>query len=379
MIKSIEVIPLRLPVAQELTISRGSVGSPATGAIHILVKVTDEEGIVGWGEARPSPRWSYETPESVVSTITKYLTPAILGMDEQDLNEIHRRMNAVIAPGVQIGQPIAKSAVDIALHDLVCKRQGISLQVHLGSTVIREIKLGYVISAATVKEAIKQAEEGINRGYHGFKIKTGIHPSIDLEMVEEVARIGRGKYIWVDANQGWDVDTTLAFSKKMAKLGVHVLEQPFAANDITGYRKVVAHSEIPIALDESIYTAMDLIQFIKLRAIGGLVLKVCRVGGILPSKEIYTIAQNEGLPLLGSGLTEGRISLTSSCHVFAAAGIQVPVDLNGPQFLADDMVGGKLEYPNQVVRLSGAPGLGVEPDEQKVKKYHINFRDVFGG
>ncbi len=379
MIKSIEVIPLRLPVAQELTISRGSVGSPATGAIHILVKVMNEKGTVGWGEARPSPRWSYETPESVVTTIAKYLAPAIMGMDEHDLNEIHRRMNTVIAPGVQIGQPIAKSAVDIALHDLVCRERRIPLHAYLGSTVVQEIKLGYVISAVTIEEAVRQAETGISKGYHGFKIKTGIHPSTDLEMVEEVAAIGRGKYIWVDANQGWDVETTLEFSKKMAKLGVNVLEQPFAANDITGYQKVVARSEIPIALDESIYTATDLVQFIKLKAIGGLVLKVCRVAGILPSKEIYTIARNEGLPLLGSGLTEGRISLTSSCHVFAAAGIQVPVDLNGPQFLADDMVKGKLEYPDQVVRLSAAPGLGLEPDETKIEKYRINFRDVFDG
>jgi muconate cycloisomerase len=379
MIQSIEVIPLRLPVAQELVISRGSVGSPATGAIHILVKVTDEKGTVGWGEARPSPRWSYETPESVVTTITKYLAPAIVGMDEHDLDEIHQKMNTVIAPGVQIGQPIAKSAVDVALHDLVCKERGIPLKAYLGSSVVQEIKLGYVISAATVKDAARQAEKGISRGYHGFKIKTGIHPNTDLEMVEEVVHIGRGRYIWVDANQGWDVETTLEFSRKMAKLGVHVLEQPFAANDITGYQKVVAHSEIPIALDESIYSATDLVQFIKLKAIGGLVLKVCRVGGILPSKEIYTIARNEGLPLLGSGLTEGRISLTSSCHVFAAAGIEVPVDLNGPQFLADDMVKGSLEYPNQIVRLSEAPGLGVEPDEQKVEKYRINFRDIFEG
>jgi muconate cycloisomerase len=286
-------------------------------------------------------------------------------------------MNTVIAPGVQIGQPIAKSAVDIALHDLVCRERRIPVHASLGSTNIQEIKLGYVISAATVEEAVRQAEKGMASGYHGFKIKTGIHPSIDLEMVEEVAHIGRGKYIWVDANQGWDVETTLELSKRMAKLGVHVLEQPFVANDITEYQEVVAHSDIPIALDESIYTATDLIQFIKLKAIGGLVLKVCRVGGILPCKEIYTIARNEGVPLLGSGLTEGRISLTSSCHVFAAAGIRVPVDLNGPQFLADDMVDGKLEYPGQVVRLSDAPGLGVEPDEAKIEKYRIKFRDVF--
>jgi L-alanine-DL-glutamate epimerase-like enolase superfamily enzyme len=377
MITSVEVIPLRLPVAQELKISRGSVGSPLTGAIHVLVKVTDEEGTAGWGEARPSPRWSYETPESVITTITKYLTPAIQGMDESDLGEIHKKMNTVIAPGVQIGQPIAKSAVDIALHDLLCKKRGISLQAYLGSTAVRQIKLGYVITASTVEEAVRQAEEGVNKGYHGFKIKTGIHPHLDMDIVREVALIGREKYIWVDANQGWDMETTLELSKQMAKLGVHIIEQPFAANDLTGYQKAVAHSEIPIALDESIYTATDLVQFITLKAIGGLVLKVCRVGGILPSKEIYRIAFNEGLPLLGSGLTEGRISLTSSCHVFAAAGIQVPVDLNGPQFLADDMVAGKLDYPDRVVPVPTTPGLGIQPDEAKIEKYRLRFRDVF--
>lgn len=55
------------------------------------------------------------------------------------------------------------------------------------------------------------------------------------------------------------------------------------------------------------------------------------------------------------------------------------MDLNGPQFLADDMVNGKLEYPGQVVRLTDAPGLGIEPDEAKIEKYRINFRDVFDG
>jgi L-alanine-DL-glutamate epimerase-like enolase superfamily enzyme len=379
MIKSVEVIPLRLPVARELKISRGSVGSPSTGAIHILVKITDEEGSIGWGEARPSPRWSYETPESVVTTIASYLAPVIVGMEESAVDEIHKRMNTVIAPGVQIGQPIAKSAVDIAVHGLLCKKRGISLQAYLGSTDIRQIKLGYVISAAAVDEAVRQAEEGMRKGYYGFKLKTGIYPNIDLDIVRAVAQIGKGKYLWVDANQGWDIETTLKLSREMAKLGVNVIEQPFAANDLLGYQQAAARSEVPIALDESIYTATDLIQFIELKAIGALVLKVCRVGGIFPSAEIYRIAQNEGLPLLGSGLTEGRISLTSSCHVFAAAGIEVPVDLNGPQFLADDMVAGKLEYPNQIVSVPTAPGLGLEPDEGKIEKYRLTFHDVFDG
>ncbi len=372
MIATIEVIPLRLPVRRELKISRGSVGSAQTGAPHILVKVTDESGVVGWGESRPSPRWSYETPESVVTTIRNYIAPAIIGMDEFDLEAIHHAMNIVIAPGVQIGQPIAKSGIDIALHDLIGKKLGIPIQAFLGSRSLKEIKLGYVVSADTIDEAIQQTQEGLSKGYHGFKVKAGIHPAMDLEMVREIASVVNqkaGGYLWIDANQGWDINTAIRYAREMAMLGVDVIEQPLAANDITGYQHLVARSEVPIALDESIYTPRDLIQFIKLGAINALVIKVCRVGGIYPSRQLAEIALAADLMLLGSGLTEGQLSLTSSCHVFAAFGIEVPVDLNGPQFLADDMMLGDLKYENQIVKVPDKPGLGVEPDMEKVERY----------
>ena len=85
MIRSIEVIPLHLPVAQTLTLSRGVATDPSAGAPHILAQITDNNGLVGWGEARPSHRWSYETEETVITTIRKYLAPALLAQDESDL------------------------------------------------------------------------------------------------------------------------------------------------------------------------------------------------------------------------------------------------------------------------------------------------------
>ncbi len=372
MIRSIEVIPLRLPIAKELRLARGSVGKPGDGAPHILVKITNNDGLVGWGEARPSPRWSYETPETVVTTLRNYLAPALVGMDEEDTNSIHAIMDTVIAPGVQIGQPIAKSAIDIALYDLVGKKSGISLSVLLGSKPHGSISLGYVISASSIEDARTQTQEGISLGYHGFKIKAGHNPGSDLEMVQEIAGIARGKYLWVDANQGWDISTTIRFSREMAKIGVHLLEQPLAANNVTGYRELVRRSEIPIVLDESIYSCTDLLQFIKLEAINGLVIKLCRVGGIYEAHRMAMMARDAGLLLLGSGLTEGRVSLTASAHVFAAAGIDTPVDLNGSQFLKDDMVAGEFQFPGQTIVIPKGPGLGVEPDPEKIGRYHSN-------
>jgi muconate cycloisomerase len=85
-IENIEVIPVHLPFKAEFLISRGSVVDKNIGAPHIYIKVIGINGIAGWGESRPSHRWSYETEESVVSTIKNYLAPKLIGKDPFDIN-----------------------------------------------------------------------------------------------------------------------------------------------------------------------------------------------------------------------------------------------------------------------------------------------------
>lgn len=375
MIRSIDVIPLHLPVAQTLTLSRGVAADASAGAPHILVKMTDDEGREGWGEARPSHRWSSETEESVVTTIRTYLAPALLHQDESDIAGLHARMDAVIAPGAQIGQPIAKSAVDLALHDLAAKQRGVPLGALLNRGTLPPVNLCYVVSAHTIEEAARQTQEGAHHGYHGFKVKAGIHPDSDLELVQEVLRAARGKPVWVDANQGWDFTRAVRLTRELARLGVAVVEQPLAAGNITGYAELVRRSDVPIVLDESIGSPRDLLQFLRLGAISGLVIKLCRVGGIYWARQMAEMALAADLVLLGSGLTEGRIALTAGATLFSAFGITMPVDLNGPQFLQDDMVAGSLDFPGKRIVLSQKPGLGVEPDPAKMDRYRTERRD----
>lgn len=371
MIRSIEVIPLHLPVAQALTLSRGVATDPSAGAPHILVRIVDNDGITGWGEARPSHRWSYETEETVVTTIRKYLAPSLLKQDERDLAQLHALMDAMVAPGMQIGQPIAKSAIDMALHDLLGKQRGLSIGAMLGRGHETPVLLCYVVSAHSVEEAVRQTLEGKAKGYHGFKVKTGIHPDTDLEMMQDVLRVASGDPVWVDANQGWDFNMAVRMSRELAILGVKVIEQPLAAGNITGYAELVRRSDIPIVLDESIYSPRDLVQHVRLGALNGLVIKLCRVGGIFWARQLAEMAQAADLMLLGSGLTEGRIALNAGAAVFSAFGITMPVDLNGPQFLRDDMVAGSMEFPDKRVPLSDRPGIGVEPDPEKVERYRV--------
>jgi muconate cycloisomerase len=371
MIRSIEVIPLRLPVARTLTLSRGTATSPDHGAPHVLVRITDGDGTVGWGEARPSHRWSYETEESVISTIRNYLAPVLAGKHEADLAGLHAAMDTVIAPGTQIGQPIAKSAVDLALHDLLGKQRGLSLGTLIGRPASGPVALGYVVSAHTIEDAVSQVEEGIRRGYHGFKVKAGIHPDTDLEMIQEVKHRAGGKPVWVDANQGWDFATAVRLGRAMASLGVMVIEQPLAAGNLAGYAELVRRIDIPIVLDESVSSPRELLTFIRMGAVGGLVIKLCRVGGIFWARQMAEMALAADLLLLGSGLTEGRIALHAGAAIFGSFGISIPVDLNGPQFLGDDMVAGPLEFPGQTVPPLDAPGIGVEPDPDKLERYRV--------
>ena len=98
-IRKIEVFPLRYPTVGYFKFLEG--GRPA-----VAVKITAEDGTAGWGQSVPIPTWSYETLESVVSTLEKYLAPVLLGRDPFDIAGAHAAMNRAIAPSFSTGMPI---------------------------------------------------------------------------------------------------------------------------------------------------------------------------------------------------------------------------------------------------------------------------------
>src|SRR5438045_7217273 len=113
-IQRIEVFPIRLPVSNTFLFASGSAGKAGESAAFVLVRVTDSEGEIGWGEGRPMPQWSYETQETVTTTLRTYLAPAVLGLQVTDHWGLHQRMQRAIGRGPSTGQPIARAALDMA-------------------------------------------------------------------------------------------------------------------------------------------------------------------------------------------------------------------------------------------------------------------------
>ncbi len=357
-IERVDLFPLNLPFVGSLRIARGVAGSSDQRAPHVCVKLTADDGTVGWGEARPSHRWSYETEESVVTTLRGYIAPLLVGMDPFDLDAIHTQMDEIIAPGATHGQPIAKSAVDIAVHDLVARATGVGLRQMFGANRKSELDYTWIVGASNIDDAVSRTEEGLEKG---FKIKVGLSPKSDAEVVKKIAETAGDAFLWADANQAYTLSQAQELAKRFADVGVQVLEQPLAVHDITGYRRLVATSPVPIAVDESIWSPADLIQWIKLDALDMLVVKVCKMGGIRGARRSIEIAQEAGIGLLGSGLTESTLGFLASSHLYAAYGFDRPVDLNGPtQFLGDGPRMGDLELANGRCVLPDGPGLGIE-------------------
>src|SRR5437016_2997034 len=164
-IVSAEIFPVRLPMRESFTISRGSVGSPDEGAPHVYLRLDSDNGISGWGEARPSHRWSYETLETVVTTLQGYLLPAIMGADVNDLIDIHARMEKEIAPGVTVGQPIAKSAVDMAALDMECRGAGRSMLDRFGGSESINWPVACIVSADSARTAGEKAGVAAAAGF----------------------------------------------------------------------------------------------------------------------------------------------------------------------------------------------------------------------
>lgn len=368
-IVNVEVFPLILPMSQSFKISSGSVGDQREGAPHVYVKITSDTGVYGWGEARPSHRWSYETMETVTSTISRYLRPALLGRNAYDWASIRRQMDREIKPALGGGQPIAKAAIDTALHDLIGMAEGKRLPELWYAAGGAELQLSYLISTSEPEEAAKKAAYAKAHGYQGVDVKIGLNPRLNLEILRAVKSEAPDLFFRVDANQACNLSQALTLSRQMERIGVDVFEQPLPAHDLHGHAELRRKSGIPIALDESIWTPGDLMQAIRMEACDTVVIKLTKMGGLSGARRCGELAREAGLDLLGGGLTESRLGLSASGHLFNYLNIAYPSDLNGPLFLKDDPVENGPTIEEGRVTLPLSPGIGCTVSLDKLQQY----------
>lgn len=375
-IERVDVFPVRLPITRLFTFASGSTGPAGSGAPHVFVRVTDSDGCYGWGEARPVPQWSYETLETVTTTLRHHLVPTILGLPVTDRWELHRRMYGAIGRGPSTGQPIAKGALDTAVHDLCARATNLPLRAYLGgSTEPRPVALSYTISAHDHESAVAEVNAAREQGYRHFNFKAAVAPETDVAVgraLRETA--GLEAFIWADANQGFRLHQARLTAEAFRQAGVNVLEQPLPADQLGLMQQLRASTALPLAIDEASVGPSDFLRYVSAGLVDYLVIKLTRSGGVWPALQQMAIADAAGLPLLVSGLTESLLAKCAACQVASVYGFAGPAALNGSQFIDDATIfprKASIEFGGEV-HLDSTPGIGVEPDVEALTSLRIN-------
>jgi L-alanine-DL-glutamate epimerase-like enolase superfamily enzyme len=369
-IARVESFAVSYPVVGHFKFLAGRDGRPP-GRDAVIVKLTDEEGRTGWGESIPSHTWSYETLETVQSTIDRYLGPALIGQDVFDSDGMQAVMDRTIAPSFSRGQPICKAGIDLAAFDL----RGQILQQPAASQWKRKtrntITLSWTLNPRTLEEIPGLIEQGQAKGFHHFNVKVGGGADFDVAMCREIRRLAPDAFVWVDANGGYDLDTALTVAPRFADCGIAGFEQPLPANRLSWYRRLMRQKALPVLMDEPIVTLVDLEEFHRLGLLDGVAMKLSRCGGLTESCRILQYMEDHGLLFFASGLTDPELSLAASISLFAAYQLERPAALNAPQFLTGSVLKQPLQIVGDQAHVPTGPGLGVEVDEAKLRKLMI--------
>ena len=366
-IEQIALYPVRLPVIKSFTFASGSAGKVGGTAPHLFVKVTDSAGNVGWGEGRPVPAWSYETLETITEVIRHHLAPALMGHAVTDRWGLGRKLHSAIGRGPSTGQPIAKAALDMAIHDLCAKAAGMTLRAFLGGCNARNgMALSYTLTGHDRASIQQEMAEGKATGFRHFNFKAAVAPATDIEVAETVkSEIPSGGFVWADANQGFQLHNARRVAQAFEAIGVDLLEQPLPADQRHLMQALRQSTAIPLAIDEASVSPADFLHYVRDGLVDYLVVKVTRSGGIWPTLQQLAVAEAAGMPLLVSGLTDGLLTKVAVCQVALAHGFAGPAALNGSQFTDESAIFSdkkNLEHDGTVF-LNDLPGIGVQPDE----------------
>lgn len=334
-----DVERIALETEDPFTIARGT--TTTTENVVVCISDGDHEGI---GAAAPSARYG-ETADTVEAVLPDLLGVVEAVGDPHNLAGIAARMDRTVR-----GNPAAKAAVDVALHDLVCKRLDVALYRYLGLDPGKTVTSSYTVGIAETGEMRRRAEAALEAGHDVLKVKVGTDR--DLDIVGAVRAVAPDARLRVDANEAWSPREALAKIEAMADFDVEFVEQPVPADDRDGMALVYERSALPIAADEACVTLPDV------PAIAGradiATLKLMKCGGVRPALRMVHAARAHGLEVMLGCMLETDATIAAAAHL---APLVDYVDLDGSMLLADDPFDG-VPMPGGLIDLGSADGPG---------------------
>ncbi|HEY7302293.1 MAG TPA: enolase C-terminal domain-like protein [Xanthobacteraceae bacterium] len=354
---------------------------------YVLVKMTDEAGVAGWGEAPALKDWGGEfgryfgeSPGTTIEVISRHLAPAVKGCCPGEIVELHARMDRAIK-----GFPYAKAAVEFAAYDLAGRQCGLPVHRLLGGAIRRRIPVTHSIGLLGFEEAEREVAQVASEGIRTIKIKVGVDPDRDVEMVRRIREtVGASVALCVDANQGYQTPgQAIRTFRRMERYGLIYFEQP--VEGIERLAEVARAIDAPVMADESAWNAHDIIQIIEKRAAQIVSLYTTKPGGLYRAMEAAAVARAAGIICNVNGSVETGIGNLANLQLAAAAPaailscvvpVSTPAEAQTGQmagiYYKDDLIAAPMRLTDGAVELPSGAGMGIAADETKISRYVLN-------
>src|SRR5688572_4240641 len=335
-----------------------------------IVRITASGGAVGCGNIDPSPGYSKETIEDSLRMLESRLAPLTVGLDPTNIHRVLQK----IEPAVE-GFLDAKAAIEMACVDLTARACGVAVHTYLGGAVKDTLLFNAWIGILPPDEAAAETLAWQKRGFRSAKIKVGGNIEADRDRVKAVrAAVGSDFRLRIDANAGYDADTSIRLARMMAPFDLQLFEQPVPADDIEGMARVRRESGgIPIMADESVLDHASLIRIIRADAADIVKVKVMKQGGFLNTRRMIATAEAAGVRcVVGHGFGLGVNTMAEIMLAATSRNVIDGLECVGPLKTSDDIVTTKLDLNAGSIALPGGPGLGVTLDDAKIAKYRFD-------
>ena len=371
-IAAIETFDLTCPLERPFGWSQGWLDQRST----TLVKVTADDGLVGWGEG------------AAASLIDGLLAPLLIGQDPMDRAGLWERMfHALYNGNNAVGLAgSALSALDIALWDLAGKATGLPICALLGGKVRDKVAVYatglYYTEGEFPDRLLDEARGYVAAGFKGMKTKVG-----GLSIAEDVARvralrdaIGPDIHLMVDANEAYNATTAIRIGHKLADLDLVWFEEPVNAQDLDAYLEVKAALPMAIAGGENLRTRYEFKPYLTRRAYDIVQPDIMHCGGITEMQRICAMANACGIQI-NPHVWGSPVMIAATLHLAATLPpcpparnaqpyMQEPVMEfdRTPSAIRQELCAVPFDQEDSFVRVPTEPGLGIEVDEGVVER-----------
>lgn len=225
-----------------------------------------------------------------------------------------------------------------------------------------KVQTDITISIDKPEKMAVEALERVKEGFRILKLKAGINPEDDIEAVKLIRKaVGESIRIRIDANQGWNINSSINTIKKLEEFNVDAIEQALPHWDLDGTAYIRNKSNTKIMIDESLHSPIDAIKAIKKNAVDTFNIKLMKSSGIYPAIKINNIAEASGVNCMLGCMLETRIGITAAANLIASKKNITEADLDSFMFCEElEGISGGFVMDGDIMNLVNKPGLGIE-------------------